>query len=54
MRRGEILNMRWRDVSVEQCILHIPTSKNGHARTIPLSGSALVYRGLTRAAVAVR
>ncbi len=41
MRRGEILNMRWRDVSIEKHTLHIPTTKNGHARTIPLSGSAL-------------
>ena len=41
MRRGEILNMRWHDVSVEKRTLHIPVTKNGHARTIPLSGVAL-------------
>ena len=41
MRRGELLNMRWRDVSFEKRTLHIPVTKNGHARTIPLSGAAL-------------
>ena len=40
MRRGELLNMKWRDVSFETRTLHIPVTKNGHARTIPLSGSA--------------
>jgi integrase len=41
MRRGEILNMRWRDISFETRTLHIPITKNGHARTIPLSSGAL-------------
>ena len=41
MRRGEILNMRWCDVSAEKRTLHIPVTKNGHARTIPLSSGAL-------------
>jgi integrase len=41
MRRGELLRMRWCDVSAEKRTLHIPITKNGHARTIPLSGAAL-------------
>jgi integrase len=41
MRRGELLNMRWRDVSIERRTLHIPVTKNGHARSIPLSTGAL-------------
>lgn len=41
MRRGEILNMRWHDLSFEKRTLHIPLTKNGHSRTIPLSGAAL-------------
>jgi Phage integrase family len=41
MRRGEILNMHWRDVSFEKRTLRIPITKNGHARTIPLSSCAL-------------
>jgi len=41
MRRGEILSVRWSDVSLPNRTLHIPHTKNGHERTIPLSGSAL-------------
>jgi integrase len=41
MRRGELLRVRWCDVSVEKRTLHIPITKNGHARTIPLSRAAL-------------
>jgi integrase len=41
MRRGEILNARWRDLNVENKTLHIPTTKNGYPRTIPLSTEAL-------------
>jgi integrase len=41
MRRGEILNMHWRDVSYEKRTLRVPITKNGHARTIPLSSRAL-------------
>jgi len=47
MRRGELLNARWEDVSFETRTMRIPVTKNGHARTIPLSGKALVLlRGL--------
>ena len=41
MRRGELLNMRWQDVLSDKSVLRIPVTKNGHARTIPLSRSAL-------------
>jgi integrase len=47
MRRGELLNARWTEVSFEKRTMHIPVTKNGHARTIPLSGAALaLLRGL--------
>jgi integrase len=47
MRRGEILSAQWSDVSFEKRTLHIPITKNGHARTIPLSGAAIsVLRSL--------
>ena len=42
MRKSEILNMRWEDVSLEKRTLHIPQSKNGHSRTIPLSSGVIV------------
>ena len=41
MRRGELLSARWRNVSLDAGTLHIEHSKNGHPRTIPLSGSAI-------------
>lgn len=41
MRRGEILSAKWEDVSWDERTLHIPHTKNGHARTIPLSSAAL-------------
>lgn len=41
MRRSELLNIRWRDIDFERKTLHIPHTKNGHARTIPLSESAI-------------
>ncbi|WP_188262862.1 integrase [Azospirillum tabaci] len=41
MRRGEIIAMRWRDADLDRRILNIPHTKNGHARTIPLSSAAI-------------
>ncbi|MYZ48352.1 integrase [Propylenella binzhouense] len=41
MRRGEILRMRWCDIDRERNILLIAVTKNGRARTIPLSDQAL-------------
>ncbi|ADJ28912.1 site-specific integrase [Nitrosococcus watsonii] len=41
MRRGEIANMEWRDVDLKQRTLHIPETKTGIPRTIPLSSEAI-------------
>jgi integrase len=41
MRRGEILAMRFRDLDWREPSLLIPHTKNGHARTIPLTRKAL-------------
>jgi integrase len=41
MRRGEILAMKWHDLDVAASGLLIPSSKNGHARVIPLIPEAL-------------
>lgn len=41
MRRGEILRMKWPDIDFRSRTLHIPITKNGHARTIPLSSNAI-------------
>lgn len=41
MRRGEMLRIRWTDIDLAAKTLHIEVTKNGHARTIPLSSHAL-------------
>jgi integrase len=41
MRRGEIAAMEWKHLDLKRRQLLIPSSKNGHARTIPLSSDAL-------------
>jgi integrase len=47
MRRSELLNAKWEHVKWEDQTLHIPVTKNGHARTIPLTSEGLaILRGL--------
>lgn len=41
MRQGEIINAKWTDIDFQNRTLHIPITKNGHSRTIPLSQKAL-------------
>ena len=41
MRRGEILRLSWHDIDFETRTLHIPITKNGHSRTIPMSPRAI-------------
>ena len=41
LRRGEILQMRWCHVDVDRRTAHIPQTKTGHPRTIPLTDGAL-------------
>ncbi|MCL6285543.1 site-specific integrase [Ruegeria sp. 2012CJ41-6] len=41
MRRGELLAIRWCDVDTRLSVVRLRTSKNGHARTVPLSSEAL-------------
>ena len=41
MRAGEICAATWENLHLHQRILHIPTSKNGHPRNVPLSIKAL-------------
>jgi integrase len=40
MRRGELLNARWKDLNWQVETLYIPVTKNGEPRTIPLSFEA--------------
>lgn len=41
MCRSELLNARWTDLSVESRTLHIPVTKDGEPRTIPLASAAI-------------
>jgi integrase len=41
MRRGELLSLTWNDVDLANRTLHIENTKNGHPRTIPLTGAAV-------------
>lgn len=41
MRAGEICNAKWSDLNIESRLLHIPLTKNGHPRTVPLSNTAV-------------
>jgi integrase len=41
MRRSEILNLRWENLSEHQRILSLPDTKNGTRRDIPLSKKAM-------------
>jgi integrase len=51
MRRGELIAARWSDIAWQARTLRIPTTKNGHPRTIPLTSGALtILEGLRKTA----
>ncbi|WP_059553989.1 site-specific integrase [Burkholderia cepacia] len=41
MRRGEIVALRWENVDLKRRVAHLPATKNGSARDIPLSSRAV-------------
>ena len=41
MRRGEIASLRWGDVSLARRVAHLPETKNGTSRDVPLSRRAI-------------
>ena len=41
MRSGEIVGLRWDDVDLEARVAHLPITKNGSARDVPLSLEAV-------------
>jgi len=41
MRRGEIVALRWEHVDLKRRVAHLPTTKNGSARDVPLSSQAV-------------
>jgi integrase len=49
MRQGELVNLRWEHVHLARRIAHLPDTKNGEPRTVPLSTAALkILRSLPR------
>ena len=49
MRRSEIAALRWEHVNLKQRSAHLPVTKNGEPRTVPLSRAALdVLKALPR------
>jgi integrase len=41
MRRGELLNLRWEYVDLKLRVAHLPLTKNGDSRDVPLSRRAV-------------
>lgn len=41
MRAGEICGMRWADVDMDRRVVHLPKTKNGYARDVPMSKEAM-------------
>ncbi len=40
MRRGELLALRWEHVDLKRRVAHLPETKNGKSRDVPLSSAA--------------
>ncbi|CAA7626393.1 conserved hypothetical protein [Magnetospirillum sp. UT-4] len=41
MRRGELLSMRWDEIDLDRRVVHLPITKNGSSRDVPLSSVAV-------------
>ena len=49
MRQGELIRLRWEHIDLNRRTAHLPDTKNGEARTVPLSSTAIrVLRALPR------
>ncbi len=49
MRRGEILSLRWENIRLVDRVAHLPLTKNGNSRNVPLSSKAVeVLKALPR------
>jgi integrase len=48
-RRGELLSLRWENINLSDRVLHLPMTKNGQHRDVPLSSKAVeIFKGLPR------
>ncbi|WP_162497802.1 tyrosine-type recombinase/integrase [Paraburkholderia dokdonensis] len=41
MRRGEIVSLQWENVDLKRRVAHLPATKNGDARDVPMSSRAV-------------
>lgn len=41
MRAGEIMGLKWQDINLDKRVAHLPMTKNGTARTVPLTAQAI-------------
>lgn len=49
MRRGELLALRWENIRLAERVAHLPMTKNGHSRDVPLSSKAInILKALPR------
>ena len=49
MRQGELIRLRWEHIDLNHRTAHLPDTKNGESRTVPLSTTAIrVLRALPR------
>ncbi|GAB2894088.1 tyrosine-type recombinase/integrase [Uliginosibacterium flavum] len=49
MRRGELLTLRWENIDFRSQVAHLPITKNGQSRDVPLSTRALaIFHSLPR------
>jgi integrase len=49
MRRGELLALTWENVDLKRCVAHLPETKNGDSRDVPLSSRAVaILKSLPR------
>ena len=49
MRQGELVSLRWEHIDLNRQTAHLPDTKNGESRTVPLSSTAIsVLRSLPR------
>jgi integrase len=50
MRRGELLALRWENIRMVDRVAHLPITKNGSSRNVPLSSKAVeILKALPRA-----
>jgi integrase len=41
MRRGELIGLQWQHIDLNRCVAHIPLTKSGDSRDVPLSRRAV-------------